>query len=144
MESIIRFTLLLAAALYMSWGLALVLAPEMSHAIISYGPYDPTTTAMFGAAMIGMMIMFVIAAYDPEREIVRALAAGLAVVGFTAAYLIFIAKAMPLRPLTVISLVVDLVACATLFLMEARLDLRMQKPKARRSSAGSRRRPARA
>jgi hypothetical protein len=144
MESIIRFTLLLAAALYMSWGLALVLAPELSHAIISYGPYDPTTTAMFGAAMIGMMIMFVIAAYDPEREIVRALAAGLVVVGFTAAYLIFIAKVMPLRPLTVISLVVDLAACATLFLMEARLDLRKQKPKVRRGGTGARRRPARA
>ena len=67
MESQIRFTLLIAAALYMGWGLSLVLAPGASHGLISNGPYDPVTTAMFGAAMIGMMIMFVIAAYDPER-----------------------------------------------------------------------------
>ena len=112
MESQIRFTLLIAAALYMGWGLSLVLAPGASHGLISNGPYDPVTTAMFGAAMIGMMIMFVIAAYDPEREIVRAAAAGLAVVGFTSAYLIFLAKAMPLTPITVISLLVDLGACA--------------------------------
>jgi len=144
MESQIRFTLLVAAALYMAWGLSLVLAPQMSHDLISHGPYDPATTAMFGAAMIGMMIMFVIAAYDPEREIVRALAAGLAVVGFTAAYLIFIAKAMPLRPITVISLLVDLAACGVLFLLEARLDLLKQSAKGRRSGSSSRRTSARA
>ena len=142
METVIRFTLLLAAALYMGWGLALVLAPDMTHTLISHGPYDPATTAMFGAAMIGMMIMFVIAAYDPEREIVRASAAGLVVVGFTAAYLIFIAKAMPLRPITVLSLACDLIACAVLFLTEARLDLRAQTRTKRTTS--SRRRQARA
>ncbi|MEK7758998.1 MAG: hypothetical protein AAB304_05285, partial [Pseudomonadota bacterium] len=129
------------AALYMGWGLSLVMAPEASHSLISNGPYDPVTTAMFGAAMIGMMIMFVIAAYDPEREIVRAAAAGLAVVGFTSAYLIFIAKAMPLAPITVISLLVDLGACAVLFLTEARIDLREQK-KPRRAVSAARRRNA--
>lgn len=141
MESQIRFTLLVAAALYMGWGLSLVLAPGASHGLISVGPYDPVTTAMFGAAMIGMMIMFVIAAYDPEREIVRAAAAGLAVVGFTSAYLIFIAKVMPLSPITVISLLVDLGACAVLFLTEARIDLQEQK-KPRRAAATVRRRNA--
>ncbi len=141
MESQIRFTLLIAAALYMGWGLSLVLAPGVSHGLISNGPYDPVTTAMFGAAMIGMMIMFVIAAYDPEREIVRAAAAGLAVVGFTSAYLIFIAKVMPLGMFTVFSLVVDLGACAVLFLTEARIDLEEQK-KPRRTTSAARRRHA--
>jgi len=141
MESQIRFTLLVAAALFMGWGLSLVLAPGVSHGLISNGPYDPVTTAMFGSALVGMMMMFVIAAYDPEREIVRASAASLAVVGFTAAYLIFIAKAMPLGPLTVISLLVDLGACAVLFLAAARLDLREQK-KPRRATASARRRHA--
>jgi len=143
MESQIRFTLLIAAALYMGWGLALLLAPQMSHTLISMGPYDPVTTAMFGAAMVSMVVMFVIAAYDPEREIVRAAAAGLAVVGFTAAYLIFIAKVMPLRPITVSSMLIDLGASVALFLMEARLDLRQQ-PRVKRVAGGSRRRPARA
>jgi hypothetical protein len=142
-RSQIRFTLLIAATLYMAWGLALLLAPQMSHSLISQGPFDPVTTAMFGAAMVGMVIMFVIAAYDPEREIVRAAAAGLAVVGLTAASLIFIAKMMPLRPITMISLLVDLGACAILFLTEARLDLRQQS-RAKRTSGSGRRRPARA
>lgn len=142
MESQIRFTLLVAAALYMGWGLSLLLAPGVSHSLISNGPYDPVTTIMFGAAMIGTMIMFIIAAYDPEREIVRASAVSLAVIGFTAAYLIFIAKVMPLGPLTVISLLVDLGACGLLFLMEARMDLRDQKKKPRRAATSVRRRRA--
>ena len=142
MESQIRFTLLVAAALYMGWGLSLMLAPGVSHNLVSHGPYDPATTAMLGAAMIGMMIMFVIAAYDPEREIVRASAAGLAIVGITAAYLVFIAKAMPLSPVTVISLLVDLGASGILFLTEARLDLRSQKKPRRASGATARRRHA--
>ena len=68
-------------------------------------------------------------------------AAGLAVVGFTSAYLIFIAKAMPLAPVTVISLLVDLGACAVLFLTEARIDLQVQK-KPRRVASAARRRHA--
>ena len=142
MESQIRFTLLVAAALYMGWGLSLLLAPSVSHNLISNGPYDSVTTAMFGAALISMMIMFVIAAYDPEREIVRASAAGLAIVGITAAYMVFIAKAMPLGPVTVISLLVDLGASGILFLTEARLDLRSQKKQPRRAVPNRARRRA--
>lgn len=144
MESQIRFTLLIAAALYLGWGLSLMLAPEGSHRLVSNGPYDLVTTAMLGAAMVGMMIMFLIAAYDPEREIVRASAAGLLVVGLTAAFLVFIAKAMPLSPVTVISMLVDLGASGVLFLTEARLDLRAQKKPRRATAAAGRRRTARA
>lgn len=124
MENQIRFSLLVAAALYMGWGMSLLLAPQAAHVLISDGPNDSVTTAMFGAVLIGMMVMFLIAAYDPEREIVRAAVVGLAVVGFASAYLIFIAKTMPLAPVTVISMLIDLGACAALFLGESRLDVR--------------------
>ncbi len=123
MKAQIQVTLLIAAALYMGWGLTLVLAPGSVHPLLSLGPYDSVTTAMFGAAMLGMMATFVIAAYDPEKEIVRAAATGMAFVGFTAAYLVFIAKSMPLSLYTVGSLAIDLVCCGVLFLSEARLDL---------------------
>jgi len=126
MKTRIQVTLLIAATLYMAWGLALLLAPGVAQGLISNGPYDPSMTAMFGAALLGMMVTFVIAAYDPEKEIVRASAVGMAFVGFTAAFLIFIGKSMPLSALTVISLVVDLGACGVLFLSEMRLDLKRQ------------------
>ena len=141
MESLIRFTLIVAAALYLGWGLSLILAPQVTHALISSGPHDPVTTAMFGAAMLGMMIMYVIAAYDPEREIVRASAASLAVVGFTAAYLMFVPKVMPMSLITVFSLLVNLGVCGVLFLSEARVDLRDQ-AKPRRTASAARHRHA--
>ncbi len=129
MKTQMRVILLVAAALYMAWGLALLLAPDVAQGLISNGVYDPSMTAMFGAALLGMMVTFVIAAYDPEKEIVRASAVGMAFVGFTAAFLIFIGKSMPLSSVTVISLVVDLGACGMLFLTEARLDLKRQPAK---------------
>jgi hypothetical protein len=122
----IQVVLLIAAALYMGWGLTLLLAPSVSHGLVSTGPYDPSVTAMFGATLLGMMVTFVIAAYDPEKEIVRASAVGMAFVGFTAAYLIFVAKVMPLQPLPVISMFIDLAACGILFLTEMRIDLAEQ------------------
>lgn len=126
MKTQIQVTLLVAAALYMAWGLALLLAPGVTQGLVSKGPYDPAMTSMFGATLLGMMVTFVIAAYDPEKEIVRASAAGMAFVGFTAAFLVFIGKSMPLSVLTVVSLVVDLGACGVLFLSEARLDMLRQ------------------
>lgn len=143
MKTQIQITLLVAAALYMAWGLALLLAPGVSHRLISTGPYDPSTTALFAAALLGMMVTFLIAAYDPEKEIVRAAATGLAFVGFTAAYLLFIGKSIPLSVVSVGSLGVDLLACAILFLTEMRLDFKKQsatKPRAggRRRSGSSR------
>jgi hypothetical protein len=126
MESLIRFTLVVAAALYLGWGLSLILAPDVTHTLISSGPHDPVSTAMFGAAMLAMMIVFVIAAYDPKREIVRASAAALAVVGLTAAYLMSVPGLMPLSLITGFSLLVNLGACGVLFLLEASLDLRDQ------------------
>lgn len=132
MKAQIQVTLLIAAALYMGWGLTLVLAPGTVHPLLSLGPYDSVTTAMFGAALLGMMATFVIAAYDPEKEIVRASATGMAFVGFAAAYLVFIAKSMPLSLYTVGSLAIDLVCCGALFLSEARLDLAAKKRPAAR------------
>jgi peptidoglycan/LPS O-acetylase OafA/YrhL len=141
MESLIRFTLIVAAALYLGWGLSLILAPEVTQTLISNGPHDPVTTAMFGAALLGMMIMFIIAAYDPEREIVRASAAALAVIGFTAGYLMFVPRVMPLSLVTLFSLLVNLGACGVLFLSEARLDLRDQ-GRSRRTGPAARQRHA--
>ncbi len=143
MKAQIQVTLLVAAALYMGWGLTLALAPGTVHPLLSLGPYDSVTTAMFGAALLGMMATFVIAAYDPEKEIVRAAVVGLAFVGFTAVYLVFIAKSMPLSLYTVGSLAVDLVCCGVLFLSEVHLDLAAKKRPAARGRGKKRKARAR-
>jgi hypothetical protein len=123
MKTQIQFTLLLAAALYMGWGLTLLLAPMVAHALISTGPYDPVVTALLGAALIAFTVTFLIAARDPVKEIVRASSAAMVLIGFTAAFFIFISKSMPLSFVTVVTLLIDLAAAGVLFLAEAKLDL---------------------
>jgi len=123
MKTQIQFTLLLAAALYMGWGLALLLAPMPAHALISIGPYDPVVSAMLGAALISFTVTFLIGARDPVKEIVRASSAAMFLIGLTAAFFIFINKSMPLSVVTVGTLLIDLVAAGVLFLSEAKLDL---------------------
>lgn len=123
MKTQMQVTLLLAAAVYMGWGLSMLLAPSVAHHLVSFGPTDPVLDAMFGVALVSFAIMFLIAARDPVKEIVRAAASAQGLIGLTAAYLLFITKTMPFNIVTASSLVVDLLAAGTLFLTEARMDL---------------------
>ncbi len=123
MKTQMQVTLLLAAAVYMAWGLSMLLAPSVAHHLLSTGPTDRVLDGMFGISMVSFAVMFLIAARDPIKEIVRAAASAQGLIGLMAAYLLFITKTMPFNVVTVISLVVDLLAAAVLFLTEARLDL---------------------
>lgn len=123
MKTQMQVTLLLAAAVYMGWGLSMLLAPSVAHHLLSFGPTDPVLDAMFGVALVSFAIMFLIAARDPVKEIVRAAASAQGLIGLTAAYLLFITKTMPFNIVTASSLVVDLLAAGALFLTEARMDL---------------------
>lgn len=123
MKAQLQITMLVAAALFLSWGLALFVAPVTVHRLISNGAYDPVSVGMLAAAFLGVMVTLVIGARDPAKEVVRAAAAIMALIGFTAAYFIFGAKSMPLSVLTVGSLAIDLFAAGVLFLTEARMDL---------------------
>ncbi|HET9122623.1 MAG TPA: hypothetical protein VFN52_03880 [Acidiferrobacteraceae bacterium] len=123
MKTQLQVTLMLAAAVYLGWGMSILLAPSVAHQLLSKGPSDPVTNALFGTALIGGVVMFVIAARDPVKEIVRASASMMALIGLTSAYLLFISKVMPFSLVTVASLVIDLGAAGVLFLTEARLDL---------------------
>lgn len=123
MKTQLQITLLLAAAVYMGWGLSMLLAPGVAHHLLSSGPSDSVLNAMFGTAMIAFAVMAVIAARDPVKEIVRATASSQALIGLVAAYLLFITKTMPFNVFTVLSLAIDLLSAGVLFLTEARLDL---------------------
>jgi hypothetical protein len=67
-------------------------------------------------------------------------------IGFTAAFFIFISKSMPLSFVTVVTLLIDLAAAGVLFLAEAKLDLvrhsRPVKSRSLRSSGRKRKRYA--
>lgn len=142
MKSQLQFTLLGATMLYMAWGLALLFAPASAHRLISVGPYDPVTTAFLAIAFIGFAITFLLGARETAREIVRAAAVILALIGLTAAFLMFVAKMMPVGFATGISLFADLAAAGVLFLSEARMDLERQGKRVRTRPAATKKRAA--
>ena len=77
----VQIALLIAAFLYMGWGLALLLAPEASAQLLSEDPYNRVTTRMLGAMMLAWTIAFCIAARRPTTEIVQASIVALFTVG---------------------------------------------------------------
>lgn len=144
MKSHVQVALVIAAVLYLAWGVSLLVAPEWSHLVISSEPFDPTTTALFGAGLFAFVIVFFIAAHRPERETVHAAVTGLLLIGVVAAYQMFVSRSMPQSSWTVLSLVIDLSIAFYLLmaLTETAMALEEKKspPTARRTKA---RRPKR-
>lgn len=130
MKARLQLILLAAAAVYMGWGLALLLAPEAAHPLLSTGPYDPVMTALFGVALVAFAAGFVIGARDPVKEVVRVAVVAQLLLGAVVAFLMFVAATLPRSPVTLISLCLDIAAGGLLFLLEARLDLARHHSKA--------------
>jgi hypothetical protein len=126
MKAQVQIALVIVALLYLAWGLALLLAPEQAHALLSTGPYNATTSAMFGAALFAFVTIFFIAAHEPMREIVHASAVGLAFFGVVAAYQMLVANTMPQSPPTVISLMINLAVAVYLLMSLTYAAVEMQ------------------
>lgn len=116
MKNHVQIALVIAALLYLVWGLSLLVAPEWANQMLSSSPINETTSALFGAGLFAFVIVFLIAAHRPGRETVHAAVTGLLFIGVVTAYQLFIAKTMPQTSWTVISLVIN-IALALYLLM---------------------------
>jgi hypothetical protein len=114
----IQVALLLGAILYASWGLGLLLASEASHALISRSAFDGVTANMFGASLLALVVIFLVAAREPVGVLVRASAVSMLIIGAMAAALMFLVKIMPVNPTNIISIVVDFGVCGFLLFAE--------------------------
>jgi hypothetical protein len=121
MKTQLRLTLLIATVLYLIWGLALLFAPVAAHAQLSMGPFDAASSGMFGVALLVFAAAFFIAARHPIRDMVAVSAIGLALIGLSAAVMMFGSRVMAVNAFTLLSLVVDLGAATLLLLMLARM-----------------------
>lgn len=131
-----QVALVIAAVLFLGWGLALLIKPQAAHALLSTGPNDPAVTAMFGGALFAFAAVFSIAARETAREIVYASAVSLLFLGVVAGYQMLIGKHMPQNPATVISLVATLGISVFLFISmtDAAMNLAGGGRKGRRST----------
>ncbi len=129
----VQVALVIVMILYLFWGLALLAVPETLHKILSTGPYDVTTTAMFGAGLFAFVIIFAMTAHNPIHELRYASAAGVMFFGLVAIYLMFIGKTMPLSTWTVASLVINLGAAAYLLISLSETTMKPETARARSS-----------
>lgn len=108
MKSQTQIALLLAAMLYFAWGFALWVAPQQAHALLTGGFYNAGVSALFGAALLAMAVLYVLAAAHVLRPLVHAAATALLLVGLTAAYQMFMVHSVLQGPATVVSLALNL------------------------------------
>jgi len=138
MKNHVQSALVIAAILYLGWGLSLLVAPEKVHPLLSTGTFDPAITAMFGAGLFAFVLVFLIAAHNPLRETVHASVSALLFFGFVGLYQMFVAKGMPQTAMIVISMIINLAVAIYLliFLTDAAMAMEggkhKAKPKARR------------
>ena len=129
----VQVALVIVMILYLLWGLALLVAPATFQKILSTGPYDVTTTAMFGAGLFAFAVIFVMTAHNPTYELRHAAAAGVTFFGLVAIYLMFISKTMPLSAWTVTSLIINLGAAVYLWMSLSETTMKLGTARARRS-----------
>lgn len=111
----IQVNLLIAAALYLLWALAMFMGQQETHPLLSTGPYDAAASSMFGASLFAFVVLFLIALLNPIKELVYASAAALAFLALVALYQLFISHNMPQNPATFFSLLISGTIAAILF-----------------------------
>ncbi len=116
MRSEAQFALVIAAFLYLAWGLGVLVAPQATGALLSNEPFNATMTALFGAALFAFSTLFLIGAHDPSREIVHASAVALTLIATVEGYQIWGNRSMPQSPATVFSFIINLGVAAYLLI----------------------------
>jgi lysylphosphatidylglycerol synthetase-like protein (DUF2156 family) len=81
MKSYIRSSLLIVSAVFAIYGLGFIFFPQEVHNLLSTGTYDPATASLVAASLLGLSLVLLIEAQDPNRERVYGLAAALGILG---------------------------------------------------------------
>lgn len=116
MKTQVQAALMIAAVLFLTWALSLLIKPEVTQALLSTSPRDPAVTALFATALFAFSAVFLIASGQPSREFVYACAVSLALFAIVTAYQMLVAKHVPQGAAVVISLVVTAGIAAFLFI----------------------------
>jgi len=81
MKSFIRGSLFIESAIFALYGLGLIFFPQGLHQLLSPAAYDPATSGIIAASMLGFAMIFLVEAQDPVPQRVHAIAVALGLVG---------------------------------------------------------------
>lgn len=119
MKNHIQASLVVVSVMFLVWGLGFIMFPQTIHETLSAGSYDPATASLFAAALLGMSLLFLIAAQDPQRDIVYGLAATLGFLGIASAIGMLPEGGMHKNIGTLVSLVVTVGVAIYLFVVQS-------------------------
>lgn len=103
MRDQVQTGLRIAAAFFLLWALALVSDPLATHKLISVGPLDPVTLNMLAGSFLGFAILLLLAANEPQKDIIGGMAAMMLIVGVISTFSMAGSHAMPTNIFTVLS-----------------------------------------
>ena len=98
MKEHVQAALAIVAALYFTWSVAFLVAPEETARLLAAGAAQSSVVALLAAALMGLALLFLFASHEPQETAVQASAAALAVLALVVGYQMFIARALPMLP----------------------------------------------
>jgi len=113
-----QIALFLGALLYLVWGIALLVAPESAHGVLSKGAFDPAMTGLFAASLVGITTLFVFAGHSPTKELTAVSAVVSLCLGLAMAILMGFSHAMHVSLIVVISMLGSLSLGLYLFISQ--------------------------
>ena len=119
MKSYIRGSLLVVSVMFTLFGLGFIFFSQGMHELLSKGTYDLATTSLVSASLLGMALIFLIEAQDPDRERVYGLASTLGILGIAILLGILNNDSMQANGATLFALIVTLGFSIYLFIVQS-------------------------
>lgn len=141
MKTQVQIALLVAGGLYLLWGIGFMSAPQQVHHLMSAGAYDVASVAMLTSSLFAFVMLFVLAAGNPARDMVIAAATALLFLGGVTAIMMLTSEHMLIAYPTVLTMIASLVLSIFLFLSQtealANMDMLSMGGKAKRGRVAS-------
>ena len=119
MKNHIQASLVVVSIVFLAWGMGFIMFPQTMHETLSAGSYDPATASLFAAALLGMSLLFLISAQDPQRDVVYGLAATLGFLGIASAIGMLPEGGMHKNIGTLVSLIITVGVSVYLFVAQS-------------------------
>lgn len=115
LDFLYRLALVVAILGLAAWGTALILSPALVHSYTTTGAVNSGTSGTLGAALVGLAIIMMFAAFQP-RTLLLAVAIGFGLLVMMRAYMMFISGEAQANPLTLVIMAISILAAVVILI----------------------------
>lgn len=122
MKMHVQISLVIAAFLFLFWGVVLLLGQEAEFGMFSSGAYDSVSVSMLGAAFIGYVFILIIVASNPAPDTVGSIAAAMILMSVITGYQILASHTIPMGMPNIISFLASATIGVILMIGRTQMD----------------------